>query len=339
MKSFRIGDRLVGEEQKCFIIAEIGSNHDQNLEQAKAMIRAAAECGADAVKFQSIDYDQIHAFEDASLRALFQKIKLDEEWYPELKECADQNHVFFFSAPCYLKSVEALETVGVSLYKIASPQTRAFPQMIRAAAKTGKPLLISTGYCDGGRIDRAVKICEEAGNENYALLHCISQYPVQPADVNLAVMDDLKKKYICVVGFSDHTLGFHISIAAVARGANVLEKHFTLNHSSPGPDHSFALEPQEFRSMVLAIRQVEASVGHGTKMVLPSEEEAFQKHRLTYRLVSARYILKGERLDETILLFKRAPHGIDAEEEQQWNGKAVNRDVAEGEILEWKDIH
>ena len=338
MRSFQIGNRSVGEGKSCFIVAEIGSNHDQNLEQAKSMIRAAAECGADAVKFQSIDYDQIHAFEDASLRKLFEQIKLDEQWYPHLKECADKNKILFFSAPCYLNAIDALEKTGVLLYKIASPQTRAFPHMIREVAKTGKPLLISTGYCDSERIQRATRICREAGNQNYALLHCVSQYPAMPADINLAVIDEMKRTYDCVVGFSDHTLGFHVSIAAVARGASVLEKHFTLDHNSSGPDHFFALEPEEFRKMVQSIREVEAAIGQEGKRILPAEEEAFHHHALAYRLLAARKILKGEDLDPSMLSFKRAPTGVSAEEESRWIGKKVNRDIQEGEILNWSDI-
>lgn len=338
MKTICIGDRVIGDGHPCFIIAEIGSNHNQSLEQAKRMIKTAAACGADAVKFQSLDYDEMHAFDDPQLRKLYEQIKLEESWYPELKKCADEHGVLFFSCPCYLRAVEALEKVGVQLYKIASPQTRAFPQVIRAAARTGKALIISTGYCDEERIARAVRVCDEAGNRNYALLQCVSQYPAQPENANLAMIARLKERYQCPVGYSDNGEGIAVPIAAVALGANIIEKHFTLDRKLPGPDHAFAAEPAEFKAMVQGIRDAEKARGTGIKRVLPSEDAAVQRYNLIYRLVASRDLKAGETLDDLAVLFKRAPDGIPAEDELRWKGKQLVRPVAKGTVVQWADL-
>ncbi len=337
MRTITIGNRVIGEGHPCFIIAEIGSNHNQNLEQAKKMIAIAASCGVDAVKFQSLKYDEMHAYDDPELRAMYEQIKLDESWYPELKKCADEHGVLFFSCPCYLRSIEVMEKTGVKLYKIASPQTRGFPQIIRAAAKTGKPLIISTGYCNDERIDRAVRMCESAGNKNYALLQCTSQYPAKPEDINLAMMDTLRERYGCPVGLSDHSSGIHIPVAAVARGANMIEKHFTLDRKSPGPDHAFAIEPAELKAMVQAIRETEKAIGTGIKRVLPAEDAIVAKYNFVCRVVAARDLKKGEVLDGNVD-FKKAPAGISAEDEKQWLGKQLMRDVHRGEIIHWTDL-
>jgi sialic acid synthase SpsE len=338
MNTVTIGNRVIGDGHPCFIIAEIGSNHNQSLAQAKEMIKIAAQCGADAVKFQSLDYDEMHAFDDPAIRALYNHIKLDESWYPELKRCADKHGVLFFSCPCYLRALDALEKTGVQLYKIASPQTRAFPQVIRATAKTGKAVIISTGYCDDERIARAVRMCEEAGNRNFALLQCASQYPTSPENANLRMMHALKQRHNCPVGYSDNGEGIAVPIAAAALGANIIEKHFTLDKKSPGPDHAFASEPAEFAAMVQGIRAAELALGTGVKRVLAVENAAVQQYNLIYRVVAGRDFAAGEPLDGPHVLFKRAPDGIPAEDEPRWKGKPLARPVAKGAVLQWVDL-
>jgi N-acetylneuraminate synthase len=222
------------------------------------------------------------------------------------------------------------------LYKIASPQTRAFPQLIRAAAETGKPLIISTGYCRDEHVKRAVRICEETQNFRYILLQCTSQYPVKPEDVNLSVMDEFRK-YGGPVGLSDHSKGIHMAVAAVARGANVIEKHFSLDPQGAGPDDVVSLNPQEFTMMVEHIRDTEKAIGTRNKRVLQEEEAIIETDHLLYRVVAARDLTVGETLNGNVI-YKRAPGGITAEEEQDWTGKKLVRDVKKGAILQWTDL-
>jgi sialic acid synthase SpsE len=335
MKAFKIGRRKIGAGQPCYIIAEIGSNHDGSLRQAFRLIEMAARAGADAVKFQCLDYAEMHARRDPALERLFEKIHLKEAWYPKLKVCADRNHVDFFASPCYLRSIPLLERVGVPAYKIASPQTRCFPQIIEAAARTSKPLIISSGYCEEKHLARAVAACAKAGNPRYALLHCVSSYPTRPEDVNLAVMERLRAKFRCPVGFSDHTLDTHIAVAAAARSAAIIEKHITLDRGLPGPDHAFAVEPESFAAMVKAVRDVEKAIGTAPKRVLPSEAALARK--LAYRLIAARALKKGEPLRGPFL-YKRAPSGISAEEAAELRFARLSRDVKEGRVISRQDV-
>jgi len=259
LKSFKIGEKFIGKG-KTFIIAEIGSNHNQNIDTAKKLIDVAVEAGADAVKFQSIKYDKLYIQkENTEMEKLFKKIQLRENWYKELFDYCRTKQILFFSAPTYIEAVDALEKVNVKLYKIASPQTATFPQLIERIAVLKKPIIMSTGYCTLEEIDRVVKIVKRIGNNKLTLLHCISEYPTNPKEVNLKFIQTLKHVYKVPVGFSDHTLGWEIALAAVAIGADTIEKHLTLSRNQKGPDHFFALEPKEFKRMVKDIRTVEES--------------------------------------------------------------------------------
>lgn len=337
MTSFRIGSRWVGAAYPAFIIAEIGSNHDQDLDKARRLIAAAAECGADAVKFQSLDYDRMHAYEDSDMRALFERIRLDEAWYEPLSTCAAEHGVAFSSSPCYLEAVSILDQVKSAYFKIASPQTKAFPQVIAAAARTGKPLIISTGYCDLDDVARAVAVCREAGGRDFVLLQCTARYPAPPEALNLRAMRSLEQAFECPVGFSDHSLGTHIAASAVAMGACVIEKHITLDRTAKGPDHAFALEPPEFRTMVQQIRETEAALGNGRKIPLEEEVEAFRRYRLGYRLVASRDLGPGQPILGH-LAYKRADTGILAVDEPRCEGLILKRQVRRGDLVDWSDV-
>lgn len=298
-------------EERVFVIAEIGSNHNQNLDCALEMIDAAAECGAQAVKFQSILPDKLicQGQLTADDTRLFERIQLQEEWYRTLYMRAKDNGLFFFSAPTYLEAVDKLVQSGARLMKIASPQAYGFPQVIEAVAKTGLPTLLSTGYCMLPEIRRAVECFGRCGDlNNLLLLHCISNYPTHPKDANLRYMDVLKQTFHLPVGLSDHTLGWSVAVAAAARGACVIEKHFTLSREQEGPDHFFALETAEFKDMVDRIREVEETLGDGRKDGLTAFEESFRRELMEYPF-ARRVIDAGTGVKPEDVYFRRTKTG------------------------------
>ncbi len=311
--SFKIKKKVIGTG-RTFIIAEIGSNHNQNLQTAKQLIDIAADAGADAVKFQSLQFDKlyVHNLKNIQMKQLFKQIELRDEWHRELAEYCQRKNVFFFTAATYLEAVDLLEKVNVELYKIASPQTVTFPQLIEKIARLKKPIIMSTGYCTLKEIDRAVRIVHKNGNKKLALLHCISEYPTTPEGVNLTFIKTLKHIYRIPVGFSDHTLGWSVTLAAVAMGADIIEKHITLSKQHEGPDHHFSLEPNEFRQMVHDIRMIEKSIGDGKKEHITASELALLK-KLKMNALANDNIHKDSILNkEKDIIFRRLNEGMDA---------------------------
>ncbi len=296
---------------RAFLIAEIGSNHDQDLETALALIDAAADCGADAVKFQSILPDKLLHLSQCTEkdRILYERIQLPEDWYPALFARAKENDVLCFSAPTYLEAVRKLAESGAQLMKIASPQTYGFPQLIDEVAKTGLPTLLSTGYCRMPEIERAVtRFAQNGSLDKLILLHCVSNYPTRFEDMDLRFMDCLAETFSLPVGLSDHTPGWSAAVAAVARGACTIEKHITFSRTRSGPDHHFAMEIPEFRELVTQIRNVEAALGSGTKACLTPFELAFRESVMEYPF--ARHeIAAGSMVRREDLYFRRTKTG------------------------------
>lgn len=328
----KIGRRLVGPGRPCLIIAEIGSNHDGKLDQALAMISAAAEAGADAVKFQSHLYEEIFVpeLETAEHQRFFRQLDLPEGWYNRLKEEADKKGVLFLSCPTYDRAVDLLADIAVPAYKIASPQTHSNLPLLRRAAATGLPLIVSTGYCDLARVRKAVRTCEAAGNRSLVLLHCLSEYPAPPEKVNLRAMVSLAK-FGYPVGLSDHTMGSTAASAAVALGACVVEKHLTLDRRLPGPDHSFACQPAELAELVRRVRETEAMLGNGDKRPTPAEEKTARAFQL--RLIAGEALEEGTRLRRGHLILRRAPRGLSFEELGSALGRRLRRPLAKGTPL------
>ena len=218
----------------------------------------------------------------------------------------------FFSSPTYPGSIDLLQQSGVNVFKIASPQAAAYPQLVEKAAVTRKPVILSTGLCTEEDIQRIVKVIRDTGNDKIALLHCISEYPVRPEKVNLRYMNTLKQKFQVPVGFSDHTLGRHIALAAVAAGADIIEKHVTMSRKMDGPDHFFAAEPAEFESMVSEIRDIEASIGTGIKRGITDAEAALLTG-FRMRALAAENVSSGAAVDKNKdIVFRRDNDGIDA---------------------------
>jgi len=312
-KHIQCEGRAIGENCAAYIIAEIGSNHNQDLETALNMIESAAKAGADAVKFQSLMYDEIYiaSHETDEFKTWFSAIELKEEWYQALSQKAAEQGVDFISAPCYEKSVALLEEVDVPLYKLGSPQVQGDLRTLRAAARTGKPLLLSLGYCNPDEIERAIKVCQEEQNDQIVLLHCISNYPTDFSESNLRYLTTLRETYGCHVGFSDHTPGGHLACAAIALGACVIEKHVTDDRAQDGPDHHFALTFDEFAKMVTRVRDVENALGTGQVMpLLPGVQELRKRYR--YKAFARRDIKANEVLDDSNLATYRSESFHDA---------------------------
>jgi sialic acid synthase SpsE len=329
---FKIG------EEKTFVIAEIGSNHNQSLQLAYESIDAAKESGADAVKFQSIDLKQLYYRPSPQTIDLHKKIDMEEGWHYLLKDYCDKKKITFFSSPTYLKSIEILEEIDVSLYKLASAQIGTFPQLVRKVAGKKKPVILSTGLVTYGELEKIIEIFRQEANDQYIILHCNSIYPTPYDRVNLQLMNTYKSMFNCQVGFSDHTSDIYVPVIAVAMGAKVIEKHFALSRKLPVPDAQYSLEPSEFSRMVDGIRAAEVSVRNNIRIEIESEERDF-KERINTRLILNKVKKAGEVLKEEDFDFLRYTSGITAKEIFSFKKPFIlTRDVNKGEVIDWDMI-
>lgn len=327
----KVGTRWVGAGEPALIIAEAGSNHDGKLDQAKALVDVAAESGADVVKFQLFAAEELYT-SDNPVFATIKANELPREWLPKLLEHSGKRGIIFAASPFDADAVERLHKAGVPLFKWASPEIHDLP-LLQRAARTGKALIISTGMAELTDVAIAVEAARREGNEDVILLHCTSLYPTPPEHANVRMMDGLRHAFGLPVGLSDHTMSVAIPAAAVARGACVIEKHFTLSRTLKGPDHSFALEPAELKEMVKGIREVEASLGMAVKRPLYGVERT----TLNYKgLVARTRIPKGTTLAADMLGVKRAPpHGIKPVWLDHVVGRKVVRDINQDEPITW----
>jgi len=265
--------RKVGPGQPVFIVAEAGINHGGDVETAKKMIKEAARCGVDAIKFQTYITEK-RVDEKNPIYGVLKKCELDEDEFRELLLFAKKNKIIFFSTPFDKESVDLLAALPVPAFKVASFYIVNLGLLEHLATK-GRPIIASTGMANTREISWAVKIFEKH-EVDYALLHCVSAYPTKEEDVNLRIMASLREKFKCVVGYSDHTLGIKAPIYSVALGASILEKHFTLNKNLEGPDHKLSADPEDFRKMVSEIRQLEKILGSGEIRLLDAEKGSLQ---------------------------------------------------------------
>ena len=336
---------MIGDGHPAFIVAEIGSNHDQNLEQAFALIEAAAAAGVDAVKFQTFQAAQLYSkrtpsfsyLNDVDTYSLLESLELDRSWQVSLRQRAHECNVEMFSSPFDLEAIDTLEAIGVPLYKLASfdlPDT----DLVRALARTGKPLVMSTGLATWMDIDIAVGAARDEGNETLVLLQCTSLYPAPVHLSNLSAMESMRRAFGTLVGYSDHTLGDHVSLAAVALGACMVEKHFTLNRNLTGPDHAFAIEPDELSRMVQRIRDVEAALGDGRKSG-PRHEEEEMALKGKRSLHAATLIEKGAEVTGDMLVVKRPGMGLPPMLRAHVIGRQATRDIHEDEWITWEMLN
>jgi len=330
--SFDIAGRPVGGNASPFIIAEAGSNFDQSFDKACTLIDVAAESGADAVKFQLFRADALYP-PGSEMNAIFRSVELAADWVPRLAQHAASRNILFLASAFDLDSVKTLETIGVPAHKVASSETTNI-RILAAMARTGKPLLISTGMCDSADITDAVQACLGAGNRRIALLQCGAVYPLPPEQANLRVMDSLTAEYGCPVGFSDHTLGSATAVAAVARGAAVIEKHFTLDRKAKGPDHFYALEPGDLKRFVADLREAHAALGGSVKEMLPEE----RKYGRRDGLWAARDIVPGARLTADDVSVRRPALGMRARFRDAAIGAVARRAIAKDAPIQFEDL-
>jgi len=349
MRGFiEINGRRVGNEYPVYIVAELSANHNQNFEQAVALIHAAKEAGADAVKLQTYTPDTLTIPSDKeyfrigggtlwdgrTLYDLYSEAYMPWEWQPKLKEIADEIGIDLFSTAFDPTAVDFLEQMGVPVHKVASFEIVDIP-LIEKMARTGKPLIMSTGMATLGEIEEAVQAARRAGATQIALLKCTSAYPADPAEMNLRTIPHMAEAFGVPVGLSDHTLGIAVPVAAVALGACIVEKHFTLSRSIPGPDSAFSLEPHEFKEMVEAIRTTEKALGKVSYE--PTEHE--KASRIFRRsLFVVKDMKAGDVFTEENIRSIRPGYGMHTRYVKEAIGRRAKVDIKAGTPMSWELI-
>ncbi len=348
MESLSIAGRMIGPDHPPYIIAEIGANHNGDMALCRRLIDAARECGVDAVKFQSWSKSSLISNAEyarntryvkdqrvPSLEEAVEQYQLTAEQHRVIaRYCAEQGVVFFSS--CFSQAeIDLLESLDVPAYKVASMDVNHLP-LLRAVAATGKPVILSTGMATLGEVERALATLREANSGPVALLHCVSIYPTPPADVHLRTMATWRDAFDVPVGFSDHTLGAAVPLAAVALGACIIEKHFTTDKALEGWDHGISADPAEMRAVVEGSREVFAALGKAARTL--SADEMKKRAAFRRRMVARRPMRKGERLTAGDVEFKRPGTGIQPDELAYVVGRPLARDVAAEDELEWQDL-
>lgn len=329
-------------KKNCFIIAEISANHGQNFKKAVAMIKKAKQCGADAVKFQTYTPDTLTIDVDnkyfkikhpkwggQTLYQLYKGAYTPWKWFKKLKKIADDEGILFFSTAFDKTAVDFLEQIGVCFHKVASFELVDLP-LIEYMAKTKKPMILSTGMSTALEIKEAVATARKSGAKDITLLKCVSSYPAKPEDMNLNTIADMKKKFKCPIGISDHTLGTTVSVAAVALGAVAVEKHFTLSRNYKTADSFFSLEPNEFRQLTQSIRMVEKALGQVRYGLTPAEKKSKVFRR---SLFAVKDIGKGERFNEENVRSIRPANGLKPKYLKSVLGKKAKKNIKKGTPL------
>ena len=341
---FKIGEKEIGLNEPVFIIAELSANHMNDFDIAVKTIEAMVEAGADAVKFQTFtpdtitidcdnEYFQIKqgtVWDGQVLHNLYEDAYMPWDWQPKLKKIAENLGLIVFSSPFDKTSVDFLEDMDVPAYKIASFEITDIP-LIEYVASKGKPLIISTGIASFEDIELAVKTCLDVGNDEIALLKCTSSYPAPLEEINLNTIPDIKEKFNVVVGLSDHTLGGEVSTAAVALGANIIEKHFILDRAMGGPDSEFSMEPGEFKLMVDSIRNVEKALG---KVSYELSDKMKANREFSRSLFVVRDMKKDDVISEDNVRSIRPGFGLHPKYLKEILGKKVNKDLKKGTPFE-----
>ncbi|MCX7835704.1 MAG: N-acetylneuraminate synthase [bacterium] len=340
---------MIDKNHPCFIIAEAGVNHNGNPELAFQLIDIAAEAGVNAVKFQTFRaedladvnapkavYQQETVGETINQLEMLKQLELPLPIYFQLKEYAEKKGLVFLSSPFEEKSADFLvNELKVAAIKVPSGELTNFPFLIHLA-KMGLPLIVSTGMATLEEVRRSVQIIFQNGNPPLALLHCTSSYPAPYDSINLRAMLTLEKEFQIPIGFSDHTEGIHIPIAAVALGACIIEKHFTIDRNLPGPDHKASLSPIELKAMVQGIRSVEIALGDGIKRPHAIEKDVTEVARKS--LFTSKPLKKGSTITSDCLIARRPGTGIPPSELQSIVGKRILRDLPMGSMLRYEDL-
>ncbi len=342
--SISIDGRTIGAGQPAYIIAEMSANHNQDYSRAEALVRAAADCGVDAVKLQTYTADTLTMacdneyfrikgtiWEGRTLHDLYQEAYTPWEWQPKLKALAESLGLACFSSPFDPTSVDFLEGMGVHAYKIASFEVVDFP-LLRKVAATGKPVIMSTGMATLAEIDDAVRVLADAGCKELALLKCTSAYPAPPEEANLRTIPHLAAAFGVPAGLSDHTMGLSVPVAAVGVGASIIEKHFTLSRADGGPDGSFSLEPAELKELVQAVRLVEKALG---KVNYERTEKESKSTVFRRSLFVVEDVKEGELFTNKNIRSIRPANGLHTRYLEDVLGTTASRDVPRGTPLSW----
>lgn len=347
-KTVTIGNKKIGDGNPTFILAEMSGNHNMEFERASQIVRAAKEAGADAVKLQTYTADTItlnsdkpcfqigegSLWEGMTLHKLYEKAFTPWEWQPKLKKLADDLGILLFSSPFDETAVDFLEEMNVPAYKIASFEITDI-QLLRKVARTGKPIIMSTGVADMGDIQLAISTCQKEGNDNIVLLKCTSEYPAPFCGMNIKTIPNMKETFGVPAGLSDHSLGDEVPLAAVALGANVIEKHFTLNREDGGVDAAFSMDIAEMKNMVRRIRNVEQALGEVSYEMTEARENAKKGAR---SLFASKDIKKGEIFTKENVKSVRPGIGLHTKYFDDILGKRATKDIEFAEPLGFGDI-
>jgi len=343
METVQFDGRIIGKGAPCFIIAEAGVNHNGNPDTALKLVDAAVEAGADAVKFQTFQADKVVSIDapkaEYQLQAtdalesqfeMLRKLELPRDVHNKLQSYCNERNILFLSTPFDEESVDFLDGLGICLFKVGSGEITNFP-LLRHIAGKNKPVVLSTGMSSLVEVGQAVQQFRLIGNEQIVLLHCVSNYPSDPVDTNLNAMATMRAAFKVPVGYSDHTPGIEVAVAAAALGACVIEKHFTLDSSMDGPDHKASLEPEVLKSLVDGIRKVESALGNGIKE--PATSEANTRAIARRSLIASHDIQPGQRLTAEDIDIKRPGTGLPPWMRPYLVGLKANEVVPAGTIL------
>lgn len=349
-KTIKIGNRLIGESEPTYIIAELGANFDNDLEKAKRLALAAKEAGADAAKIQSFRADTIvsgKGFASMQLKGVhgswgrpvdhvFKEAEFPRAWHKEFFDYCRQIGITPASAPYDFEAVDLLAELGAEFYKIGSGEI-TWPGMLQYIAKKGRPIFLATGAASLAEVDEAVAAIEAAGGKDLVLLQCITNYPSKVESANINVLKTYQTAFNVLTGYSDHSPSDVVPLGAVALGARVIEKHFTLNKKDKGPDHPHSMEPAEFAAMVKKIHALESALGSSRKEVVAEEAETVIVQRRS--LYVAKPLAKGEIITSKHVAVLRPALGIPPKFREMVVGHAVRRDMEAGEPLKWVDLN
>ncbi len=348
-KEIKIGFRLVGENQPVFIIADIGANFDGDLEKAKKLALAVKEAGGDVVKIQSflaskivsgkgfasMQLKGVHGSWGRPVDEIFKEVEFPREWHKEMADYCKSIGIAFSSSPYDFEAVDLMEEIGVDFYKIGSGDI-TWHEMLEYIARKNKPMILATGASTLAEVDEAVRVIESTGNNNLALLQCITNYPSKIESANINVLKTYKEAFNIITGYSDHSPGDSVVLGAVALGAKVIEKHFTLNKEDKGPDHPHSMNPKEFAKMVKNIRNLEVAMGSGRKEVVEEESETVIVQRRS--LYAKNAILQGNAIKKEDIIELRPALGILPKFKSIIIGRRAKRNIEAGEPLKWEDI-
>lgn len=347
-RQIKIGNRMIGEGQPAYIVAELSANHLQDEARARELIHAAKEAGADAVKLQTYtadtitldcdnDYFQIKQgtiWDGTTFYKLYQEAFTPWEWQPGLMKLANDLEMDCFSSPFDFTAVDFMEKLGMPAYKVASTEIWNIP-MLRKIARLGKPVILATGVAHLEDIERAAAVCREEGNEQILLLKCTSTYPSPYEDMNLRVIPHMAETFDCLTGLSDHSLGSAAAVAAVALGAVMVEKHFTLSRAEGGPDGAFSMEPAEFRRMTEEIRIVERALGRVTYRLTERQERSREEG---CSIFVAEDVKKGDVFTAENIRIIMPGFGLAPRHYEEILGRKARQDIARGTPLAWRHV-